>query len=80
MLVSVIALVALALGFLGLLHALIEGVVGDDKRHHRRARSRAERPLVALTAILASGLLALTAAGLLLPGSGFVDTLARGAL
>jgi hydrogenase-4 component F len=80
LLVSVIALVALALGFLGLLHALIEGVVGEPRRHHRRPRSRAERPIVALTAILGSGLLALTAAGLLLPGSGFVDTLTRGAL
>jgi hydrogenase-4 component F len=79
-LVSAIALIALALGFLGLLHALIEGVVGEHARHHRRARSRAERPIIALTAVLGSGLLALTAAGLLLPGSGFVDTLAKGAL
>jgi hydrogenase-4 component F len=80
LLVSVIALVALALGFLGLLHALIQGVVGERKRHHRRGHSRTERPIVALTAILGGGLLALAAAGLLLPGSGFVDTLARGAL
>jgi hydrogenase-4 component F len=81
LLVSAIALIALALGFLGLLHALIEGIVGERKRHHRRrARSRAERPIVALTAVLGSGLLALAAAGLLLPGSGFVDTLAKGAL
>ncbi|MFI5038129.1 MAG: proton-conducting transporter membrane subunit, partial [Solirubrobacterales bacterium] len=81
LLVSAIALIALALGFLGLLHALIEGIVGERTRHHRRrARSRAERPIVALTAVLGSGLLALAAAGLLLPGSGFVDTLAKGAL
>ncbi|MGO9320560.1 MAG: proton-conducting transporter membrane subunit [Solirubrobacteraceae bacterium] len=79
-LVSVIALIALALGFLGLLHAFIEGVVGEPGRHHRRARSRAERPIVALTTVLGGGLLALAAAGLLLPGSSFVDTLARGAL
>ncbi|MGA2453422.1 MAG: proton-conducting transporter membrane subunit [Solirubrobacteraceae bacterium] len=83
-LVSAIALVALALGFLGLLHALIEGVLGEPGRHRRRARSRsrsrAQRPIITLTAVLGSGLLALTAAGLLLPGSGFVDTLARGAL
>ena len=79
-LVSAIALVALAFGFLGLLHALIEGVMGEHRRRRRRGHSRAERPILALTAILGGGLLALAAAGLLLPGSGFVDTLAGGAL
>jgi hydrogenase-4 component F len=79
-LVSVIALAALALGFLGLLHALIDGVLGERGHRRRPSRSRAERPILALTAILGSGLLALTAAGLLLPGSGFVATLTRGAL
>jgi hydrogenase-4 component F len=81
LLVSAIAAVALALGFLGLLHALMEGVVGEDGRHRRRRRSREERPIVALTAILGTGMLACGVAGLLLlPGSGFIDTLARGAL
>ena len=80
LLVSAIAVIALALGFLGLLHALVEGVVGDD-RGHRRRRSREERPTIALTAILGTGMLACGLAGvLLLPGSGFVDSLARGAL
>jgi hydrogenase-4 component F len=73
--------IALALGFLGLLHALMEGVVGDESRHRRRRRSREERPTIALTAVLGTGMLACGFAGLLLlPGSGFVDTLARGAL
>jgi len=78
--VTAIAVVALALGFLGLLHALIEGVVGEQPRRRRRARSREERPILALTAILASGMLACTFAGLLLPGSAFIQTLAGGTL
>jgi len=58
----------------------MEGVVGDE-RGHRRRRSREERTTIALTAILGTGMLACGLAGvLLLPGSGFVETLARGAL
>ena len=79
-LVSAIAVIGLALGFLGLLHALIEGVVGEGAAHGRSERLGIERPIVALTVILGSGLLALAVAGLLLPGSGFVATLARGGL
>src|SRR5439155_869159 len=71
---------ALALGFLGLLHALLEGVVGPPAERRRRARSRTERPIAIMTAVLGAGLLALTAATVLLPGSAFVDTLAGGAL
>jgi hydrogenase-4 component F len=77
--VSAIAVLALALGFLGLLHALIEGVVGE-KSGHRRRPERGQRTTVALTAILGTGLLALTAAGPLLVGSGFVESLTRGTL
>src|ERR1039458_1878383 len=81
LLVSGVAVIAMALGFLGLLHALMEGVIGDDARHRRRRRSREERPIIALTAILGIGMLACGFAGLLLlPGSGFIDTLARGTL
>jgi hydrogenase-4 component F len=76
--VSVIAAVALALGFLGLLHALIEGVVGDRERRHRHSRS--EHMTVALTGALGAGLLALTVAGLELPGSRLVSVLTKGAL
>ena len=79
--VSAIALIALALGFLGLLHALMEGVVGDssqapsasalargaaDPRTHRDPRRRRCSRV--------------TFAGLLLPGSALVQTLAGGAL
>ena len=74
-----VAAVALALGFLGLLHALIEGVIGDPATSKRR-RHRGERPIVALTAVLGAALLALAAAGPLLAGSAFVATLARGML
>jgi hydrogenase-4 component F len=78
--VVAVAAVALALGFLGLLHALIEGVVGEPRKHRRSRRSRSERPITVLTWALSAGLLALTVAGLLLPGSQFAETLARGAL
>ncbi len=81
LLVSAVATIALALGFLGLLHALMEGVIGDERRHRRRRRSREERPTLALTAILGTGMLACGLAGvLLLPGSGFVARLASGTL
>ncbi len=77
--VTAIAALALALGFLGLLHALIDGVIGEETRPGRR-RSREERPILALTAILSAAMLSCTAIGLLLPGSAFVQTLAGGAL
>ncbi len=80
LLVSAIAVIALALGFLGLLHALIDGVIGEPGRRHRRRRSREERPILALTVVLSAGMLACGFAGLLLPGSGFVETLTRGVL
>jgi hypothetical protein len=75
-----VAIVALALGFLGLLHAFMEGVLGEPAGRAQRRAHRGERRLVALTATLGSGLLALTAAGALLPDSAFVAALARGVL
>ena len=80
--VVAIAAIALALGFLGLLHALLEGVIGDPApRQRRRAgASRSERPVALLTALLTAAMLALAGAGLALPGSDLVETLARGAL
>jgi hydrogenase-4 component F len=81
LLVSALAAIALALGFLGLLHALMEGVIGEQGLHHRRRHSREERPTIALTVILGSAMLASGIAGvLLLPGSALIDTLARGTL
>jgi hydrogenase-4 component F len=78
--VAAVAAVALALGFLGLLHALLEHVLGEPMPARRRARSRSERPIAALTAALGAGLLALSLAAALLPGSAFVETLVREAL
>lgn len=80
--VVAVAAVALALGFLGLLHALLEGVIGDPavRRRRRVTASRSERPIAALTVVLTAGMLALAAAGLALPGSDLVETLTRGAL
>jgi hydrogenase-4 component F len=78
--VTGVAVVALALGFLGLLHALMEGVIGEPAAHRRRGPRRSERRMLALTAGMGAGLLALAAAGLFLPGSALVATLARGAL
>jgi hydrogenase-4 component F len=78
--VAAVAVVGLALGFLGLLHALMEGVIGGDERGRRWSRRRGERSLLALTGVLGAGLLGLTAVGLALPGSDFVSALAGGAL
>jgi hydrogenase-4 component F len=78
--VAAVAALALALGFLGLLHALLEGVIGETAHRRHRTRSRTERPVSVMAAALGTGLLALTVAGLLLPGSAFVETLARGTL
>ena len=78
--VVAIAAVALALGFLGLVHALLEGVVGEPGRHARVRRSRSERPIAALSVVLGAGLLALTVAGVLLPDSAFVRHSPRGAV
>ena len=78
--VTAVAVLALALGFLGLLHALIEGVIGEKPAHRRRRPERGQRTTVALTAILGTGLLALFVAGVLLVNSSFVETLTRGTL
>ena len=78
--VSAVAVVALALGFLGLLHALIEGLLADQAGQRRRRMHRPQHATVALTAVLGSGLLALLAAGPLIVGSGLIRALTRGAL
>ncbi len=78
--VSAVAVIALALGFLGLLHALIEGVIGERPTQARRRHERGQRPIIALTVVLGAGMLALFALGLTLPGSAFVETLTRSPL
>ena len=77
--VAAVAVVALALGFLGLLHAVLEGVVGESARTPAVRRHR-QRPLAVMTAALSACLLGSFAAAALLPGSALVATLARGAL
>jgi hydrogenase-4 component F len=69
-----IAVIALALGFLGLLHALIEGVLGEPAKRRRPSR-RSERRVVALSCALGTGLLVLTAVSALVPGSALVEGL-----
>jgi hydrogenase-4 component F len=72
--VVAIAVIALALGFLGLLHALIEGVLGEPAKRRRPSR-RSERRVVALSCTLGTGLLVLTAVSALVPGSALVEGL-----
>ncbi len=71
-----VAAVLLALGFLGLLRALIETVAG--KAHRRTPATGGLRGVLVLTAVGSACLLALSAAALWLPGSDLAGALARG--
>jgi hydrogenase-4 component F len=75
--VVVVAATLLAAGFLGLAHVLIEGLVGRPRGHRREAPVAMTelRWLVAGSALL---LAAISAAALLLPGSGVIEAIARG--
>jgi hydrogenase-4 component F len=75
--VTAVATTLLALGFLGLAHALIEGVVGGERRRRWR-RGRRVRAIERLTAITGAGLIALTVCAYLLPGSTAVRMLMAG--
>jgi hydrogenase-4 component F len=71
------AAVLLALGFLGLLHALLETTIG--KRHRRDpAQAPGLRGVTALTCVSVVVLAALTAVALWLPGSALVQALGEG--
>ncbi len=72
--VVVVAAVMLGLGFLGLAHALIEGVV-TDAPSRRRPAVPGERRLKLLTAVVAGGLLGLSATVWALPGSRLIADL-----
>lgn len=72
--ISSIAAVLLALGFLGLSHALLEGLLGED-RGRRPRPSRSARAIGALAGAAAFGLIALTVAAYALPGSEIVAAL-----
>lgn len=69
------AAVLLALGFVGLSHALIEAVAGDGDGAPETARRRPERRLAVLTGLVACALLALSVSVAVLPGSALVDHL-----
>jgi hydrogenase-4 component F len=71
------AALLLALGFLGLAHALVDTVIGRPRGRDRHAASGLPA-VTTLTAIAVPLLLALTAAALWLPDSAVVDGLLRG--
>jgi hydrogenase-4 component F len=75
--VVAVAAALLALGFLGLAHALIEGVVGERSERTRRTH-RTDRRVAALSALVAVGLLALAASAIALPDSAIVEELMGG--
>jgi hydrogenase-4 component F len=68
---------ALALGFLGMAHAFIEGVAGDAEAWLRRPWS-SDRPLVVLTVLVSCALIALVGSGYWLEGSTLVRELMNG--
>jgi hydrogenase-4 component F len=72
--VSSIAAVLLALGFLGLAHALLEGLLGTV-RGQRPRRSHSARAIGALAVAVALALIALTVTAYALPGSDVVTAL-----
>ncbi len=74
--VSSAAAVLLALGFLGLAHALLEGLLGERRGPGRRP-SRSAQAIAALAGAAAVALLALTAVAYALPGSRIVEALMR---
>ena len=74
MAISSIAAVLLALGFLGLAHALLEGLLGT-RRGPRLPPSRSARAIGILSGAAAVALLALTVAAYALPGSDVVAAL-----
>ncbi|MBS1888372.1 MAG: hypothetical protein JSU06_14415 [Actinobacteria bacterium] len=73
------AAVLLALGFLGLAHALIEGLLGGRGRRGTGPSPRSARAVALLSAVAAAALVALTVAACVLPGSELVQGLTGGA-
>lgn len=76
-LVTVVAATLLALGFLGLAQALVDGLVGEPRLRRWRSGRSALR-LRRLTVVCGVLLLALTVVACLLPGSAVVDHLMAG--
>ncbi|MBS1881651.1 MAG: hypothetical protein JSS97_01695 [Actinobacteria bacterium] len=77
--VAALAAVLLALGFLGLAHALIEALLGGRRRGGAGASPRSARAVGLLAGAATLALLAVTAVAYTLPGSGLVEALMRGA-
>jgi formate hydrogenlyase subunit 3/multisubunit Na+/H+ antiporter MnhD subunit len=77
-LAATIAAILLALGFLGLAHALLETVAGKTRRRHH-ARPAGLPAVVGLSGAAVVVLLALTGTAFTLPGSALVHALLRGA-
>jgi hydrogenase-4 component F len=75
--VTIVAGGLLALGFLGLAHALIEGLVGEP-RPRRWRPGRTARQIQRLTVACTAGMLAVTVLACLLPGSEPIELLMRG--
>ena len=75
--VTLIAAALLGLGFLGLAHALIEGLVGGE-RHGSWRRERTVRLAERLTVVVTLGLVALSCTAYLIPGWSVIRTLMRG--
>jgi hydrogenase-4 component F len=75
--ITIVAAALLALGFLGLAHALIEGLLGEP-RPLRWRPDRGARQIRQLTLVCSGGMLAVTVLACLLPGSELVELLMRG--
>ena len=75
--VTIAAAALLALGFLGLAHALIEGLVGEP-RPRRWRPGRSARQIAQVTAACSGGLLAITVLACLLPGSEAIESFMAG--
>lgn len=78
--VSAIAAVLLALGFLGLAHALIEALLGGRRRRGAVVSPRSARAVGLLAGAAAVALVGVTVAAYALPGSDLVEALMRGAV
>jgi hydrogenase-4 component F len=76
--VSSLAALLLALGFLGLAHALLEGLYGGRGKRGTGPRPRSAQAVALLSGVAVVALLALTAAACVLPGSDLVRGLMGG--
>jgi hydrogenase-4 component F len=78
--VSTVAAILLALGFLGLAHALLEGLFGGRRLRGSGPRPRSARTVAVLAGVAVVVLVAVTVAAYMLPGSDLVEGLTRGAV